>query len=515
VASADLPLQPARQLRLEMPMSKDPRTVSRSLVRALLMLVAMGFIAAANAAVFDLCVRGTSLEETRTARLHLTVEGADVGAFAPRLGAVLANRRFWDNRAEEVFGAPYDAELCGAAIAPELQLTITLTSAQAHDLEAEVTRGTGGGLVEAVERVLGVAPSPAPVGPRDNAPGIGQAVVDAQGKLRYHVVQVYYATNRKQNATASPDEHYTGDRGPLSYGVVNVALPKSHEVGQLEAPSILRLEFTADPDKHVMLQSLTVLDAAAWRAEIGKRATALGNPGILVFIHGYNSTFVDAARRAGQLAFDLRFGGSTVLFSWPSRGATLEYTVDEQAAEWSISDMKTVLASLATIAPGTPIYVIAHSMGNRVFTRGFQALLETDPGKRRPFKQIVLAAPDVDADVFTREIGPAILGKGPRVTLYASSNDKALAASREVHGGYRRLGESGKDLVVLQGLDTVDASTVSTEFLGHSYFGDSDTVMSDLKYVIRKSLPPEQRERFALERVTDAAIGQYWRFKNH
>jgi hypothetical protein len=33
--------------------------------------------------------------------------------------------------------------------------------------------------------------------------------------------------------------------------------------------------------------------------------------------------------------------------------------------------------------------------------------------------------------------------------------------------------------------------------------------------VIRKSLPPEQRERFALERVTDAAIGQYWRFKNH
>jgi esterase/lipase superfamily enzyme len=496
-------------------MSKHACRPRRRLLGAAFALIAVGYVAVADATVFDLCVRGTSLEETRTARLRLTVEGADVAAFAPRLGAVLANRRFWDNRAEEVFGAPYDEELCGEAIAPPLQITVTLTPAQAADLAAEVTRGTGGGLVSAVERVFGVAPPQAPTHPADNAPDVGQAVVDAQGKLRYHIVQVYYATNRKQDTAASPDERYTGDRGPLSFGVVNVALPKSHQAGQLESPSILRLEFTADPEKHVMLQSVKVLDADAWRAEIGKRATALGNPGILVFIHGYNSSFSDAARRAGQLAFDLRFGGSTVLFSWPSRGATLEYTVDEQAAEWSIPDMKAVLASLATIAPGTPIYVIAHSMGNRVFTRGFQALLESDPGKRRPFKQLVLAAPDVDADVFTREIGPAILGKGPRVTLYASSNDKALAASRGVHGGYRRLGESGKDLVVLQGLDTVDASTVDTEFLGHSYFGDSDTVMSDLKYVIRKSLPPEQRERFALERVKDAVIGQYWRFKSH
>jgi esterase/lipase superfamily enzyme len=498
-------------------MSTNARSPPRPLLPALLALAMTGFITDAGAAAFDLCVRGTSLEETRTARLQLTVEGADVAAFAPRLGAVLANQRFWGNRAEEVFGAPYDAELCDETIAPTLKLTITLTAAQAHDLEAEVTRGTGSGLVNAVERALGVAPAaqPATVLPKDNAPDVGEPVLDAQGKLRYHIVRVYYATNRKQSAALLPDEHYAGDRGALSFGVVTVALPKSHEVGQLEAPSILRLEFTADPDKHVMLQTLKLLDTDAWRAEIAKRATALGNPGIMVFIHGYNSSFADAARRAGQLAFDLRFGGSTVLFSWPSRGATLEYTVDEQAAEWSIPDMKAVLASLATVAPGTPIYVIAHSMGNRVFTRGFKALLEEDPGKRRPFKQIVLAAPDVDADVFAREIGPAILGKGPRVTLYASSNDKALAASRSVHGGYRRLGESGKDLVVLQGLDTVDASTVSTEFLGHSYFGDSDTVMSDLKYVIRKSLPPEQRERFALERVTDAAIGQYWRFKNH
>ena len=474
----------------------------------------------AGATDFDLCVRSTSLEQTRTARLHLSVEGADVAAFAARLGAEFANHRFWGAGTDELFGAPYDADVCGDAVAPALAITVTLTAQQGRELESAIGRDDEHAIRTVLESVLGPPPPPPPPPTeahrkalQDLGPDVGEAVVDAAGKLRYHIMRVYYATNRAVTKDSSPDEHYGGERGSLSFGVVNVTVPRTHEAGRLEAPSILRLEYSADPAKHVVLQSLSVLPIDSWRAEIAKRATALGSPGILVFVHGYNSNFADSARRAGQLAFDLRFGGSTVLFSWPSRGSTLEYTVDEQAAEWSVPDMKAVLASLAVAAPGAPIYVIAHSMGNRVFTRGFKALLETNPALSGPFKQLVMAAPDVDADVFRREIGPAILGKGPRVTLYASSNDKALAVSRGVHGGYHRLGESGADLVVLEGLDTVDASSVSTEFLGHSYYGDSSTVMADLMYVIRKSLPPEQRERFALERVRNAAIGQYWRFK--
>lgn len=498
-------------------MSIDLRARVPNALQAVLAVALAGMLAAAHAATFDLCVRGTSLDETRTARLHLTVAGADVSAAAPRLGAHLANRRFWESHADEVFGAAYDPGVCGEAVAAALELSVTVRADELPGLLAELARDPGAEPMPLLGRVLATArPAPLPAHTkelRDATPEVGESVLDANGKLRYHIVRVYYATNRKSTGDPSPDEHFGGDRAALGYGVVNVALPRSHAVGQLEAPSILRLEFTADPDKHVMLQSLKAMDVGAWRAEVARHAVELGNPGILVFVHGYNSSFSDAARRAAQLAFDLKFAGSTVLFSWPSRAATLEYTVDEQSAEWSVPDMKDVLASLATLAPNTPIYVIAHSMGSRVFTRGFKALLAEDPAKRLPFKQLVLAAPDIDADVFKREIAPSILGQGPRVTLYASSNDKALAASRGVHGGYLRLGESGKDIVVLAGLDTVDASGVSTEFLGHSYFGDSDTVMSDLKYVIRKSLPPEQRERFALERVRNAAIGLYWRFK--
>jgi len=471
------------------------------------LVVALMAPLAAAAATFDLCVRGTGIGVSRVARLTLDVPQADLAAQlqggAPRVGALLANQRFWNNEAEEVFGAPFDAEICGEAVAPQLKLTYEPSEAEARELLERATTRSGPARVEARPRAAAPLPADSPDG----------LVRDARGNVQYQVVRVHYATNRKDGGDgAAPDERFGGDRGTLGFGVAEVTVPKSHRVGALEAPSILRLEFRADPAKHVILAAVKPLSHDAWRAEIARRATALGNAGILVFIHGYNVRFADAARRAGQLSYDLGFAGPTVLFSWPSRGGIVDYTVDEQAAEWSIPDMKDVLSSLATVAPGVPVYVIAHSMGNRVLTRGFKALLDEDLNKRRAFRQIVLAAPDIDADVFRREIGPAILGKGPRVTLYASSNDKALAASRNLHGGYRRLGESGEGIVVMRDLDTVDASNVSTEFLGHSYFGDSTTVMSDLIYVIQKSLPPQDRARFALEPVR-AAMGLYWRFK--
>jgi esterase/lipase superfamily enzyme len=479
----------------------------------LLVLAASG--AGAGAADFDLCVRGSTLERTHTLHLKLQVLGADVAAFAPRLGAALANRHFWNGTAQRISGAPFDADLCGDAVAEERSLSVTMTPEQAQALEAESTRGADSGMLQTLERMLGKDPAAAGEPVPDTGPARGEEIRDAHGRIAYHLMRVYYATDRNASAGA-PDRHFGGDRGTLAYGVVNVTIPKLHQRGALEGPSILRLEFSADPAKHVVLQSLSALYADAWRAEISKRATGLDNPGILVFIHGYNSSFADAARRAAQLTYDINFSGATVLFSWPSRGELVDYTVDEQNAEWSVSDMKTVLASLATVAPGTPIYVIAHSMGNRVLTRGFKAMLDEDRSKRRAFSQVVLAAPDVDADVFRRDIAPSMLGRagGPRVTLYASSNDKALMASRDLHGGYRRLGESGENLVLMPDLDTVDASDVRTEFLGHSYFGDSGTVLSDLVYLIHERLRPQERERFSLDPVKNLAI-VYWRFKPH
>jgi len=73
-------------------------------------------------------------------------------------------------------------------------------------------------------------------------------------------------------------------------------------MGELEAPSIWKLEFHKDPNRHVTLQAIEALTQGAWRDELHTRATRMGKPGVLVFVHGYNVTFSDAAERSAQLA---------------------------------------------------------------------------------------------------------------------------------------------------------------------------------------------------------------------
>ena len=108
------------------------------------------------------------------------------------------------------------------------------------------------------------------------------------------------------------------------------------------------------------------------------------------------------------------------------------------------------------------------------------------------FHEVVLTAPDIDADVFRRDLAPVIVAAADRVTLYASSNDEALIASRAVHG-YRRAGDSGENVVVVPGVDTVDVSNVDTSLIGHCYYGNNRTVLADLFELIHSSTPPDQR----------------------
>ena len=109
------------------------------------------------------------------------------------------------------------------------------------------------------------------------------------------------------------------------------------------------------------------------------------------------------------------------------------------------------------------------------------------------FQEVILTAPDIDADIFKRDIAPAIARTARRVTLYASSNDEALILSKKLHG-YPRAGDSGSSLVVVPGIETIDVSDVDTSLLGHSYYGNNDTVLADMFYLLHESRPASQRE---------------------
>lgn len=313
---------------------------------------------------------------------------------------------------------------------------------------------------------------------------------------------------------AQTDLFYGNLRGPLELGTCDVSIPKIHEVGELESPSIFRLEFKEDTSKHVVLLGIDRMSADAFYADLKDRVAQSARREAFVFVHGFNVTFEKAARRTAQLAHDLKFDGAPIMFSWPSQGGLLKYTVDENNVAWSVPHLKEFLASIAEQTGAERIHLIAHSMGNRALTGALVNLSYELKEQQTPlFQEVILTAPDIDAEIFCRDIVPAITKTARRVTLYASSNDEALVMSKKIHG-YPRAGETGRDnIIVMPGIDTIDVSGADTSLLGHSYYGDSDTVLTDLAQLLREEKPPSLRSRLkaeVLERLQQRL--QYWVF---
>ncbi len=313
------------------------------------------------------------------------------------------------------------------------------------------------------------------------------AVACLTGALAIVCVSAGGATIEKHGVT------YTGDRGTLTRGICEVTVPKLHRSGIVERPSMLRLEFREDQQKHIVLTSAMELSEDEFHARLAESITDSPEQDLLVFIHGYNVNFPSAVRRTAQIAVDLPFEGVPVCYTWPSQGALLGYSVDETNAEWTTTHLKQFLLELVEETGAKSINVIAHSMGNRPMTAAMEQISwQMDSDARAPFDRIVLAAPDVDADRFRRDLGPSLSRVANHVTLYASSDDQALIASKQVHG-YPRAGESGDHVVVVPGVETIDVSGIDLSLLGHSYYGDSESMLRDLYEVVRSRLSAPQR----------------------
>ena len=149
-------------------------------------------------------------------------------------------------------------------------------------------------------------------------------------------------------------------------------------------------------------------------------------------------------------------------------------------------------------------------MGARILA-GAMKNLSLDGSSDVRFNQVILAAPDIDRDTFAA-LASAINHMADRMTIYASSRDRALKLSKLAHG-YPRAGESGDALTIVPGVDTVDATAVYTDFfsdlLSHSYF-TGRTVLSDLFSLFGYDLPP--MARFAIF-PDSRGSSRYWVFR--
>ncbi|WP_155326456.1 alpha/beta hydrolase [Alkalilacustris brevis] len=296
-----------------------------------------------------------------------------------------------------------------------------------------------------------------------------------------HAVTVWYGTSRAATGAADPARAYGSDVGPLETGRLVVTIPPGHRTGVIERPAAWSFTGRPDPRSHVVLAELEVLTRDAFAAG------CCGAEDRLLFVHGFNVSFEAGALRAAQLAFDLEFRGTPMYFSWPSQGTVLGYLTDANGVFASRPALVEFL-ELATRGEGQ-LHIIAHSMGNRYLLEALEIFLRDHPDRR--IGQLILGAPDVDQSELQVRL-PILRDRAERVTLYASSGDRALMASQRVNGRPRAGDMAGAPLG-LAGLDTIDASGMQADMLGHSYFGMAPPVLADILGMVRLNRPPPER----------------------
>lgn len=244
-------------------------------------------------------------------------------------------------------------------------------------------------------------------------------------------VDMLVATTRK--TAANPGEMYSGDRGPeLSYADITVSIPPDavRTPGTVQWPK----ELPGNPATDFVTLKAETLDRPEAAARLRRNAARTGKRNVLVFVHGFNNRFEDAVYRFAQIVHDTRADVVPVLFTWPSRGSVLAYGYDRESTNYSRNALEGVLRRLAQNPEVGEVTVLAHSMGNWLVLESLRQMAIRDGRVAPKIRDVVLAAPDVDVDLAReafRDMGPG----RPRLSLFVSQDDNALAVSRLVWGG--------------------------------------------------------------------------------
>jgi esterase/lipase superfamily enzyme/Tfp pilus assembly protein PilF len=337
---------------------------------------------------------------------------------------------------------------------------------------------------------------------------VGSAVTDAA------LVTLLYGTDRKFDDKQNKFLPERGRKIELGSATVRVPDIKYHNRGAVERPlTFLRVEMQSEnKDKHFTLHEMRRLSSAEFSlmAADASAQSKLFEKQAIVFIHGYNVSFTDGAFRATQIVFDMGFDGPTFFYSWPSAEKYLAYRADIENAEQATPYLAEFLKLAVRSTSGGKVHVVAHSMGSGPLLRALATLKLEGSSELASIQEIVLAAPDIDRDVFEKLVRDFRPETEKRTTIYASANDRALdwsgIAAYDERLGF--IGRSGPSLV--SGVDVIDISMVGGDIWGHQSFANP-VIISDLRSLFTLGTRPPHMRPTGLRQIT-VNTGHYWRY---
>ena len=279
-------------------------------------------------------------------------------------------------------------------------------------------------------------------------------VARIEGQERY---RFFFATNRAAEGDAGTLKARLGaTRQPgLTLGSFDTEIEPTLGLGRwLDASSWFL-------DEEIKILDVRSLERADFVAQVRAMVADSPHRGLLLLVHGFRTDFDFALRGTAFLANVLDINAPVMVFDWPgNQGSSLSgYRRAQQVATSSATELADTLRLIVREIQPERLWLVAHSMGGQVVVDAFSELYRDEDFADDGFEvdDVVLTAPDVDRARFKDQFKAELQALARNTTVYVSSNDRALLASRLINRA-RRLGESSLSKEDAELLDTVEAA---------------------------------------------------------
>ncbi len=260
-----------------------------------------------------------------------------------------------------------------------------------------------------------------------------------QGGYRF-----FFVTNRRLEDQESPlEERFNNERtNELTFGRFDTDIEPSLGIGMLINPTDWFL------NEEIRLRAVKKLSDTAFIEELSKQVQASPYHSLLININGFRERFPSARRKTAFLAHVMDVDSPLLVFDWPGdQGSSPRgYLRAQRVAQESGMELARTIQLIVGEVKPERVWILANSMGGEVVVNAFYELnkMAEFADAETEIEHVFLSAPDVSHGEFGRRFSDAIKAFSDKVTVYVSSNDRALLMSR-VLNRERRLGESTVD----------------------------------------------------------------------
>jgi len=251
----------------------------------------------------------------------------------------------------------------------------------------------------------------------------------------------FYVTNRRLECQEGPLEECFGTQREekLKFGSFDTLIEPTLGIGMIINPT------DWFQNREIQLKQVQPLDQNEFISQLREQVKASPLRSLLINVNGFRERFPSALRKTAFLSHVLDIDSPVLVFDWPGdQGSTPQgYRRAQRIPTESGAELASILGLVIRRIEPDRLWLVANSMGGQVVAHAFHILYrDADLADGGPeIEKVVLTAPDIDKEEFNSQFKREIAALVRNLTVYVSSNDRALLMSRILNRG-RRLGES-------------------------------------------------------------------------